>query len=104
MGYPRFSDWVETIDATEPLYFHAALPVYAGLICLGRFQNSPEFIRASDVALIGIALYVNGELFPGFEDPPMDRLGPPKYGHECCNFIPGCVATYLGDCAWMGAV
>jgi len=101
---PRFDAWVEWIDAGDPLYFHAALPVYAGLICLGRFNGQPEWVRASDVALIGIALYVNGELHPGFVDPPLEKLGVQKYGHESCHFIPGCAATYLGDCAWMGAV
>lgn len=102
-GYPRNDAWVESIDVAEPLYFQAALPVYAGLICLGMFKGKPEWVRASDVALVGIALYVNGELHPGFTDPPMEKLGLQKYGHEACRFIPGCVSTYMVDAAWVGA-
>lgn len=103
-SYPRFDAWVDSIDAGEPLYFHAAFPVYAGLICLGHFQGQAEWVRATDVALIGISLYVNGELAPGFVDPPLVNGGVEKYGHEACHFIPGCVSTYLGDVAWIGGV
>lgn len=106
-SYPQSLPWVETIDAADPLYFHAALPVYAGLICIGNFPDKigrPEWIRATDVCLVGIALYVNGELVPGFVDPPIEKDGMEKYGHDSCHFIPGCVATYLGDARWVGAV
>jgi hypothetical protein len=95
--------WVETVDASDPLYFHAALPVYAGLVCIGKFNGQPEWIRASDIALVGIALYVNGELYAGFEDPPLEKEGMKKYGHDSCHFIPGCAATYLADSKWVGA-
>lgn len=100
--YPRFDAWVDSVDAGDPLYFHAALPVHAGLICLGLFQGQPEWVRASDVALIGIALYVNGEFCPGFLDPPLDLRGMEKYGHESCAFIPGCVETFMVDSGWVG--
>jgi len=103
-AHPEFSTWVESIDAADPLYFHAALPVYAGLLCLGKFEGFPEFIQANDIALIGIALYVNGKLWADNEDPPLEESGLQTQGHECCNFMPGCIATYLGDCAWMGGV
>eukprot|EP00933_Yihiella_yeosuensis_P053746 TRINITY_DN5203_c1_g2_i1.p1 TRINITY_DN5203_c1_g2~~TRINITY_DN5203_c1_g2_i1.p1 ORF type:complete len:792 (-),score=182.38 TRINITY_DN5203_c1_g2_i1:128-2503(-) len=100
--YPRMDAWVTSIDAGEPLYFHAALPVYAGLICIGEYQGKPEWIRATDVALIGIALYADEILHPGFEDPPLEKLGLQKYGHDACHFIPGCASTYLGDSRWVG--
>jgi len=103
-SYPRYDAWVDSVDAGDPLYFHAALPVYAGLICLGKFHGQPEWIRASDVALVGIALYVNGELHEGIIDPPMDKNGLKKYGHESCSFIPGCVSTYTDSCEWVGSV
>lgn len=107
--YPRFDAWIDCVDAGEPLYFHAALPVYAGLICTGYYSSmngvrQPEWVRASDVALIGVALYVNDELHQGFPDPPLDKLGMDKYGHESCHYIPGCVSTYMGDVAWVGGV
>eukprot|EP00747_Dinoflagellata_sp_TGD_P089996 gnl/TRDRNA2_/TRDRNA2_164531_c0_seq1.p1 gnl/TRDRNA2_/TRDRNA2_164531_c0~~gnl/TRDRNA2_/TRDRNA2_164531_c0_seq1.p1 ORF type:complete len:568 (-),score=89.56 gnl/TRDRNA2_/TRDRNA2_164531_c0_seq1:64-1614(-) len=103
-SHPRYDAWIDTVDAEDPLYFHAALPVYAGLICLGKFQGHPEWARANDVTLVGIALYVNGELYAGFEDPPVEQHGLAKYGHEACHFIPGCVSTYLADCTWVGAI
>mmetsp|Transcript_65367 Transcript_65367/g.156286 ORF Transcript_65367/g.156286 Transcript_65367/m.156286 type:complete len:501 (+) Transcript_65367:81-1583(+) len=113
-GYPRFDSWVTSIDAGEALYFHAALPVYAGLICLGHFETQhenqrerqPEWIRASDVALVGIALYVDGELHACFENPEMDVDGESrmKLGHDSCQFIPGCASTYTVDHTWVGGV
>lgn len=106
--YPKFSDWIDSVDAEEPLYFHAALPVYAGLICLGYFDSGDgpqgEWVRASDVALVGIALYVDDELQPGFKNPPLEKDGLEKYGHECCLFIPGCASTYLADMSYVGDV
>eukprot|EP00927_Polykrikos_kofoidii_P040555 TRINITY_DN34644_c0_g1_i1.p1 TRINITY_DN34644_c0_g1~~TRINITY_DN34644_c0_g1_i1.p1 ORF type:complete len:594 (-),score=84.47 TRINITY_DN34644_c0_g1_i1:114-1895(-) len=107
--FPRFDAWIECVDAGEPLYFHAALPVYAGLICIGYYSSmngvrQPEWVRASDVALIGVALYVQDELQIGFPDPTIDKFGMDKFGHECCNFIPGCTSTYMGDVAWVGGV
>jgi hypothetical protein len=84
--------------------------VYAGLICLGKFGGQPEWVRASDVTLVGIALYVNdgtksvSQLHPGFENPPLEKLGAQQFGHECCHFIPGCVSTYFAEHAWVGAV
>eukprot|EP00932_Pfiesteria_piscicida_P012360 SRR837773.2372.p2 GENE.SRR837773.2372~~SRR837773.2372.p2 ORF type:complete len:419 (-),score=78.01 SRR837773.2372:3-1238(-) len=111
-AYPRMDAWVDTVDAGDPLYFHAALPVYSGMICLGMYKNPgeagpghPEWVRATDVALVGIALYANGELFSGsFTEPPLEKNGLLQYGHDCCFFIPGCVSTYMADCAWMGGV
>jgi len=111
-SYPRMDAWIDNVDAGDPLYFHAALPVYSGLICLGMYKNpgepgqgQPEWIRASDVALVGIALYVNGELCTGvFTDPPLEKNGLQKYGHDSCHFIPGCASTYMADSAWVGGV
>lgn len=111
-SYPRMDAWVERVDAGDPLYFTAALPVYAGLVCLGNFKNpkdegpgEPEWVRASDVALVGIALYVDGELVPGsFTNPPLDNDGFSRYGHDSCNFIPGCVSTYISDLTFIGGV
>lgn len=105
-AYPAEDAWVDRVDAGSPLYFHAALPVHAGLICLGTFppvNGQPEWVRASDVTLVGVALYAQGELVPGFADPPLDPQGLQKFGHDACHFIPGCVATYKVDCAWVGA-
>jgi len=111
-SYPRMDAWVDTVDAGDPLYFHAALPVYAGLICLGMFKNpgdpgpgQPEWIRASDVALVGVALYADGVLLPGaFAQPQVENDGYQRRGHDCCHFVPGCVSTYFGDSAWIGGV
>jgi len=103
-SHPHMDNWIERCDAADALYFHAALPVFAGLICLGHYQGHPEWVRASDVALVGVALYVDDQLFPGFTDPPLDKMGMQTYGHEACHFIPGCVSTYIADCAWVGAV
>eukprot|EP00971_Amphidinium_carterae_P189447 3760634-Amphidinium_carterae.1 len=92
-GYPRFDSWVTSVDAGESLYMHAALPVYAGLICLGHFENQPEWIRASDVGLVGVALYVDGELHACFGGPQLEMLdeeGKKYHGaHDRCGFIPG---------------
>eukprot|EP00746_Dinoflagellata_sp_MGD_P006482 gnl/MRDRNA2_/MRDRNA2_112703_c0_seq1.p1 gnl/MRDRNA2_/MRDRNA2_112703_c0~~gnl/MRDRNA2_/MRDRNA2_112703_c0_seq1.p1 ORF type:complete len:576 (+),score=119.25 gnl/MRDRNA2_/MRDRNA2_112703_c0_seq1:108-1835(+) len=107
--YPRFDHWLDIADAGDPLYFYAALPVYAGLICLGTFslgdfKNEPEFIKANDVALLGVALYVNGELQTVMPNPPLVANAMEKLGHEACNFIPGCTSTYQVDCTWVGGV
>lgn len=107
--YPRFDHWLDINDAGDPLYFYAALPVYAGLISLGTFslgdfKNEPEFIKANDVALLGVALYVNGELQTVMPNPPLVTNGMEKLGHEACNFIPGCTSTYQVDCTWVGGV
>eukprot|EP00928_Gymnodinium_smaydae_P070286 TRINITY_DN54159_c0_g1_i1.p1 TRINITY_DN54159_c0_g1~~TRINITY_DN54159_c0_g1_i1.p1 ORF type:complete len:617 (+),score=158.44 TRINITY_DN54159_c0_g1_i1:282-2132(+) len=99
-GFPRFDHWIDRVDASEPLYVHAALPVYAGLICLGDFQEQAEWVRPCDVALVGLALYVEGDLWPGFTNPVMET----KFDHECCHFIPGCTSTYLADMTWVGGV
>jgi len=56
------------------------------------------------VALLGVALYVQGELHPGPAEPPLEPGGFRKHGHESCRFIPGCVSTYLADHKWVGAV
>eukprot|EP00440_Ansanella_granifera_P038780 gb/GFBE01042079.1/.p1 GENE.gb/GFBE01042079.1/~~gb/GFBE01042079.1/.p1 ORF type:complete len:765 (+),score=119.75 gb/GFBE01042079.1/:1-2295(+) len=103
-AYPRMDAWVDQIDAGEPLYFHAALPVYAGLICLGTYQGKPEWIRTTDVSLLGIALYANGKLYESSEDPPLEKDGVKKYGHDSCHFIPGCTSTYFIDMNWVGGV
>lgn len=106
-SYPRNDAWVDRIDAGEPLYFHAALPVHAGLVCLGTFppvNGQPEWVRASDVALVGVAIYAQGDLCASFADPPLEPKGLQKFGHEACHFIPGCAATFKADCAWVGAV
>lgn len=99
--------WVDKVDAGEPLYFSAALPAHAGLICLGNFPpvgGQPEWIRASDVALLGVALYVDGELHPSFAHPPLEPFAVHKYKHECCHFIPGCASTYSINSKWVGGV
>jgi len=101
--YPRFDAWIDQVDAGEALYFHAALPVYAGLICIGTFQGKPEWIRATDTALVGIALYVNGELVPSYEQPEVEEDSLKKYGHDAIHFIPGCTSTYMVDESWVGA-
>merc|ERR1719277_1236018 len=31
-------------------------------------------------------------------------MGMQTYGHEACHFVPGCVSTFIADCAWVGAV
>lgn len=106
-AFPQEESWVDKVDAGEPLYFSAALPVHAGLICLGRFppvDGQPEWIRASDVALLGIALYVDGELHPSFDNPPLERINKVRYRHESCRFIPGCASTYSIDSKWVGGV
>ena len=45
-----------------PLYFYASLPTCAGLICIGDFDDQPEFVKPKDVGLLGIAIYVDGIL------------------------------------------
>lgn len=129
--YPRFDQWLSITHAEEPLYFHAALPVYSGLIWLGDFvkcpqwkspeepgscclhkygsnhkkdhPREPEWIRACDVALVGIALYAEDELVPSFSNPPVDPHSMRSYGHLACNFIPGSTSTYAVDHTWVGA-
>lgn len=105
--YPRFDHWLDICDAGDALYFYGALPVYAGLVCLGNFsmgdfKDEPEFIKANDVGLVGVALYVNGELQTFMPNPPVVADAMEKLGHEACNFIPGCTSTYQIDCTWVG--
>jgi len=103
-AYPRMEVWVEQVDAAEPLYFHAALPVHAGLICLGKYEGNPEWIRSSDVALLGIMIYADGELCSKLDNPALVKHGAQKYGHDSCHYVPGCSSTYLIDMDWIGAV
>lgn len=113
IDFPRSDVWVDQVDAGDPLYFHAALPVHAGLICIGEFRDHtgrshPEWVRACDFALVGVALYVSGDrepsLYPGeFQDPPHGACGDGDHARQYCNFIPGCVSTYLADYKWVGA-
>ncbi|CAE7508895.1 POLD1 [Symbiodinium sp. CCMP2456] len=103
-AYPRMEVWVEQVDAAEPLYFHAALPVHAGLICLGKYEGNPEWIRSSDVALLGIMIYADGELCSKLDNPALVKHGAQKYGHDSCHYVPGCSSTYLVDMDWIGAV
>eukprot|EP00929_Paragymnodinium_shiwhaense_P105042 TRINITY_DN6992_c1_g1_i1.p1 TRINITY_DN6992_c1_g1~~TRINITY_DN6992_c1_g1_i1.p1 ORF type:complete len:687 (-),score=129.71 TRINITY_DN6992_c1_g1_i1:194-2254(-) len=110
--FPRYDAWVEAVDAGEPLYFHAALPVYAGLICIGHYpfdgpNSQAEWIRPCDVGLVGVAVYVDGELFKCTLDPPYDDVGSAaheKYQHACCNYVPGCASTYRIETDWVGGV
>ena len=67
-------------------------------------KGNPEWIRASDVALLGIMIYADGELCSKLENPALVKHGAQKYGHDSCHYVPGCTSTYLIDMDWIGAV